>query len=146
MKQKELNDGRKLFRENKDVARLWNGMGGGKLKRDPSEAQSQIQNNIEAWAAESRLPLQSVKPERTEKEKGYMRLTMRVSGTGNMEQIGRFLHRIQTATIPARITDMTLTARKENTDDMSLLIGIATLYQPVELEKPASGGAKDTTP
>jgi hypothetical protein len=39
------------------------------------------------------------------------------------------------ATIPVRITDMTITSKKEGTDDLSLQLGIATIYLTGEAEK-----------
>ena len=43
----------------------WTTMAGGHLRRDESEAESSMYNNIRDWAAEAQLPLASVIPERT---------------------------------------------------------------------------------
>ena len=52
-----------------------------------------------------------------------------------MSQVGRFLYRIQTATVPVRITDLTINSRKEGTDDLAVQLGIATIYLPPDTDK-----------
>jgi hypothetical protein len=107
------------------------------LRKDASEAESQVLHNVRDWAQDAQISLSSVKPERTEKEKDFYKITLRATGTGSMSQIGRFLWRIQTAPVPARITDLQINSRKEGTDDLSLTLGVSTIYLAPESEKPA---------
>ena len=44
-----------------------------------------------------------------------------------MQQIARFLWHIQTANIPVRISELTLSTRKEGTDDLQLSMTLATM-------------------
>jgi hypothetical protein len=100
----------------------------GQVRKDASEAQSQLERNVRDWAAESGVSLASIKPERSEKEKDFFKLTFRATCTGSMSQVGRFLYRIQTATMPVRITELSLNSRKDGSDDLSLSVAIATIY------------------
>ena len=74
------------------------------------------------------MTLSSLKPERTEKEKDFFKITFRATGGGSMAQVGRFLWRIETAQVPVRVTDVTITSRKPGTDDLAVQLGIATSY------------------
>src|SRR6266496_3714690 len=105
----------------------WNEMSSGAVR--DSEQADQIVNNVSDWAREAGMSLSSVKPERDEKEKDFGKKTFRATGAGRMSEIGRFLWRIQTASVPVRITDLTITSRKEGTDDLSISLGVATIYQ-----------------
>jgi hypothetical protein len=110
------------------------------LTKGQSEAESQLLNHLREWAQESGLDLGTLKPagapqqvvklggRPSEKEKAFLKLTCRASGTGNAEQVGRFIYRIQTASIPLRITDLTINTRKEETDDLEVSLGVSTIF------------------
>jgi hypothetical protein len=106
----------------------WSRMIGTQLHRDASEAESQVLNSVREWAQEAGMNLSSVKPERTEKEKDFFKITFRATGSGGMAQVGRFLWRLETASVPVRVTDVTITSRKPGTDDLGVQLGIATSY------------------
>jgi hypothetical protein len=114
--------------ESKRAGRRWAELSAGALKRDASASESQVLNNLSEWANRAGVAQFSYKPERTEREKEFMRFTVRATGAGRMEQIGNFLYRIQTAPFPVRITDLTVTSRKEGTDELSIQLGISTIY------------------
>lgn len=121
--------------ETADKARKrWAEMSGRDMPRDASDA-DQMLNNLSDWAQDVGLSLSSVKPERTEKEKDFFKKTFRVAGNGRMNEIGRFLYKIQTASVPVRITDLTINARKEGMDDLSLSVGVATIYPNPDADK-----------
>lgn len=116
--------------------RQWARVIGGQLQHDASEAESQVLNSVREWAQEAGMSLSSLKPERTEKEKDFYKITFRATGGGGMSQIGRFLYRIETATVPVRVTDVTITSRKPGTDELGIQLGIATSYlAPEAIEK-----------
>ena len=131
----ELIDANKLIKESREKSRQWSAMSGKRLPRDASEAESQILSSVRDWASDSRLSLSAVKPERNEKEKDFYKITFRATASGSMSQVSRFLYQVQTSSVPARITDVTITSRKEGTDELTLNLGIATIYPVPESEK-----------
>lgn len=133
---RKQNDDQITTSEN--ARRRWTELSGRDMPRDASDADQMI-NNLSDWAQDVGLSLSSVKPERTEKEKDFYKKTFRVAGSGRMAEIGRFLHKIQTASVPVRITDLTINARKEGNDDLSLSVGVATIYPTPETEKNRAG-------
>jgi hypothetical protein len=110
------------------------------LTQDPSTAQSQLLNNVLAWAQESGLTVSSLKPNPApqavpkvggkpgEKEKAFLKLTCRATMAGSMQEAGRFMFRLQTSSIPVRITDVTINSKKEGTDDLELTLGLSTIF------------------
>ena len=106
------------------------------LSRDESLAEGTILNDVRDWAQEAGMNLSSFKPERLpEKESDFYKISFRATGSGQMSQLARFLNRIQTATIPIRITDLSITSRKEGTDDLSISVGLATIYLAPDADK-----------
>jgi hypothetical protein len=116
--------------------RKWRDVSGGTVKRDTPEVETQVYGAVQEWAKDARMNLSSFRYERTEKEKGFNKVTFIATGTGGMEQIGRFLFRIQTANIPVRITDLQIGTKKEGTDDLSLQVKIASVFEQPETPKP----------
>jgi hypothetical protein len=136
-----LADARKLFQGDLQGRRDWNTMAGESLKLDAPAAESQLLNAVRDWAQAAGLGLTSLKPERNEKEQGYQKLTIRATATGSMRQASRFLQSVQSADIPVRVSDIQIASRKEGTDDLTLNLGLSTIYLPPEPAQGAGGGA-----
>jgi Tfp pilus assembly protein PilO len=117
------------------MGKRWTEISSGALKRDESQSESQMLQNVLEWARGAGMEVPSFKRERVEREKDFVKVTFRATGTGTMNQIGKFLWRIQTASVPVRITDVSITSKKEGTDDLSVQLGIATIYLTAEAEK-----------
>jgi hypothetical protein len=106
--------------------------------KDASDAESRVLHSVRDWAAETGVNIASINPQRGEPEKDFVKLTFRATGTGQMGQIGRFLNKVQTATIPVRITDLSISARgREGVDDLSISVAIATIYFAPKADKAA---------
>ena len=106
--------------------------------KDASDAESRVLHSVRDWAADAGVNLASINPQRGEPEKDFVKLTFRATGTGQMRQIGQFLYKIQNATIPVRITDLSVSARsREGVDDLSISVAIATIYFAPNADKAA---------
>jgi hypothetical protein len=125
----------------------WNQMVQDRLKKDASEAESQVLHSVRDWAQDAGMSLSSMKPERTEKDKEFVRTSFRATGVGGMAQISRFLWNLQSSDIPIRITDLQIVSRKDGTDELSLQLGMSTTWlAPPPPEKIAGPGAKELLP
>jgi hypothetical protein len=134
-KQRDQERGLKLVSDSRRMSRRWTEISSA-LKRDESQLESQALQYVLEWARGAGMPdPSSFKRERVEREKEFVKVTFRATGTGTMAQIGNFLYRIQTASVPVRITDLTISSKKEGTDDLSVQVGIATIYLAGEQEK-----------
>ncbi len=134
----ELDGANTLLEASRSASRQLSQMAGAGLRRSDAAAESELLNGVREWAQESRMTLSGVKRERTEKEKDFNKITFRASGSGGIGQIGRFLHRLQTASIPVRISDMTINSRKDGTDDLGITLSISTIYLAPQADKPAA--------
>lgn len=131
---RDLDAAIKLIANDQRARENWSRMAGQTLLADAPGAEGQLLNATRSWGEASGLSITTLRPERNEREQGYQKITIRVTATGTMQQVARFLYAIQTAKIPVRVSDMQLTARKEGTDDLSVNIGLATIYLPPEAQ------------
>ena len=122
----------------------------GPVKKNASEAESQMLKSIGEWARDARMTPPSIdKPDRGEREKDFAKMTFRASGTGSMNQIGNFLWRLHTSSVPVRVGEMTLTTHKEGTDDLTVQLSISTIYLATDNEKAGAAApapANEVTP
>lgn len=131
----ELERAGRLFDTSRTARREWASMAGAALFPDRPRAESQILNNVREWAQESGIALNSLKPERDEKEEEFQKITFRATASGSMSQVSRFLHRIQTATIPVRITDLQVSSQRDGQDGLTLSVALATIYMPPQSDQ-----------
>jgi len=130
-----LKDGAVAQTRSLSVAPRWKQLVAGPLKTNNSDAASQLLPSIDKWAKESGMTALSItQPERIEKEKDFSKFTFRATAKSNAKQLAAFMYRIQTATIPVRISDLTVTAPKEGTDELQVQIGITTIFLSPEPE------------
>lgn len=140
--QLDLDRATLLFNNSRSVNKRWGEMLDGGLKTDASAAESQVLQAVNEWAREAGLNM-SLKRERTDKMNQFQQITLRAAANGNMAAVSRFLYKLQTARIPVRITDILLSStRKEGTDDLSLTMGISTIY--LAPQEPPKGTATGT--
>jgi hypothetical protein len=138
----------RLLSTSRRMDRDWRAMAGTRgerLKDNEAAAESQVLNSIGAWSQSSGLSVSAVKRVRTEKEKDFIKIAYRATATGTMRQVGEFLWKIQTSDIPVRITDIQMNSRKDGTDDLSVQIGIATIYLPPPDTNSGGGGGGGRT-
>lgn len=99
------------------------------LKTDPGDAESQITRSVGEWMAKAGVAQTLMKPDRLTEKSRLPQISFQVAGTGTMLSIKRLLYQLQTASIPVRVTEVQINARKEGTDDMNLQLRLSTVYQ-----------------
>jgi type II secretory pathway component PulM len=132
----EMDRAQQLFGSSRSATRKLSAMAGSGLRRTDSAAESELLNTTRQWAQEAGLGGWGIKREGTVKERDFNKITFRAQGTGGMGQIGRFLYRLQTANIPVRVADMTISSRKDGTDDLAIVLSISTIYLNPDAERP----------
>jgi hypothetical protein len=116
-----------------------NDLNAGGLKSDVPSAESQLVHALSVWTKESGLNLSSIKPERAKPEGKWIQINTNAAASGPQAAIAKFLWRLETTSIPVRITDMTVTTKKEGLDDLQLQIGVSTLCPNPDADKPEPG-------
>lgn len=128
----DLERANSLFQRRKRLVPKWNGMLDGGLGGDPADTESKVLHALRDWSQEAGLKLSSVKPDRPVGT-GLMReITFQAAATGRMNAVVRFLWRLETASLPIRVKELQLGARKEGTDDLSLQLRMSALYAAEE--------------
>jgi hypothetical protein len=138
---KALRDGRNQLRLDNDAAlttferarklrNIWAELQRGGLMVDSSVAESQSEQAILDWAKNAGVEVASVRPERATAAQKFQIINFSVTGTGPLSSISKLLWSLETASIPVRITDMTITPRREGTDDLSVRLGVSALCMP----------------
>ena len=132
-----------LFQRQQKMQKVWADMQkSGALKTDRTEAGNQLLNALRDWAQQSKVSEWTLKPERETQDGRFTQLTYHVTGNGPQRAMAEFLWRIETAPIPMRISEFTLTPKKEGEDAVQLQLSVSTLCLPPENEKDAAGGAR----
>jgi len=137
----EMDRGRAMLESEREIGPRWQKMVAAGLRRDPTEAESQVLHAVGDWATEAGLRLSSMKPDRLSEKQPLQEINFQATGTGSMNAIARFLWRVETAGIPIRLKELQLGSRKEGTDDLTLQLRLSTLYQATPSPAPTSGAA-----
>lgn len=119
--------------------RRWREMVAAGLKSDASESEAQALRALNGWALDSGLVLSTLQPDRAEaskQQKDFQQITLRVTGTGSMRAVSRFLWSVQTSSIPLHPADVQISSRKEGSDDLTLTLAVTTLALAPASPKP----------
>jgi len=122
----EVTKARHLFDDQKAAIRKWKQMTDLGLGTDASAADSTILHSILDFAQNAGLNL-SIKPDRVDQEKQFKKISYRATGNGSLAAITNFLWQVRNSPSPARVTDLTITNRKEGSDELTLTVDISTL-------------------
>lgn len=122
----------------KTVDDQWNGLLAAGLKTDPAAAESQAMRWMRTFAENTRIDLQSLKPERIARTGDFQQIRIQATGNGTTSGLANMIWQIENARIPLRVTDLHMTARKEGTDDLTFSLNVATIAFTPAPEKPAA--------
>src|SRR3954452_8793802 len=137
----QVDHNNKVFKRARESKQKWAEMTAGALKRDASTTESQLIDSIGQWAQDAKMSV-SYKPERTEKQKDFVKVTYRATCNGSMSQLRTFLLHVQRASIPIRITDLQVSSRPEGTDSLTISMGIQTVYLTPDADKDKQGAPR----
>jgi hypothetical protein len=119
------------------LAPKWRQMLDSGLKSDPEEAESQVMHALHEWAQDCHVKLTKIGPDRRQEtasnapgKKRLPEISFQVTGEGNMESLARLLWRMQSATMPIRVTSVKANASKEGIDYLSFKLDLSTIYAP----------------
>ena len=141
---KQIDDGENTQRENANLfenqnklARVWDDIKP-QLKTDDSEAETQALDAALTWATDSGVVITAVKPERITPVGDFEVIGFHLTGEGNSPAMGRFLLAFESAHIPVRVDEMTLSPIREGTDNLKIELILSTLSQKPQAEATAA--------
>lgn len=124
---RELQKAQTLFKQRIKLRKVLEEMNAGGLDNSPSDAVSQLQLALDEWAQECGVNVSSLKEERTSTENKFTQIGFHLTGTGPLSAISTLLWRLETTTMPLRITEIQITPRHEGQDDLQLQLAVSTL-------------------
>ena len=127
-KAKKQQDANLLSLAAGSVSKKWNDMVAGGLKSNPTQAEGAVLQALAGWASQAGLPPLSMTPEHIAQNGELGEITVQVAGTGTMATVSNFLWRLSSSQMPVRIKDVTILARREGADDLSMNMHVSTLY------------------
>lgn len=143
----EVADMNGLIGLQREMGAKWRQMLQGGLKNDSADAESQVLHAIQDWADGSGVALSLQKPDRMTDKTRLAQISFLATGSGTMKSLRDLLWKIKTAAIPIKVTQLTVSARKEGVDDLSFTLRLSTVHQPPRpgLATAASSPASDTS-
>ncbi|RPI60622.1 MAG: hypothetical protein EHM48_06940 [Planctomycetaceae bacterium] len=143
-KTKEVNDARSLLLRRDKMLPLWREMQGGGLKDDRAEAENQVLRAINEWGQAKGIKV-SVLVNRQSAKGRLPEIMFDASCTGNIKAVAGLLEDMKNSKIPIRLNEMTITARKEATDDVAVSMKLSTIYTAAKTASPTSRAAATET-
>jgi hypothetical protein len=134
------------------LAPKWRQMLDSGLKSDAQEAESQVLHALDDWAQQCRVKLSVMRSDRGQEnaanagKKRLPEIALHATGEGTMESMGRLLWRMQSATMPIRVTKMQANTPKEGMDYLSFTLDLSTIYAPAPRSASQPAGGAGTGP
>ncbi|MFI4859629.1 MAG: hypothetical protein ACIAXF_02990 [Phycisphaerales bacterium JB063] len=140
----KLNEARVLVDNQALIEKRWAGYRRAGLRSDEYSARRRTQESITQWSAASRLNIKHLEaannPVRDDDER-FDEITFRMSATGSIHSLQRFLERVSMSPFPLRIVDCSITNRREDEEDLDLSLTLTTIIQTGDAEDAQPGGA-----
>jgi hypothetical protein len=132
------NENTDLFDRQASLKKVWTAVKKD-LKADDSAAETQALGSALDFAQNAGVNITATKTERSIVVNEFVVTPFHISGLGSTPAIARLLYSFETASIPIRIEELSLTPVKEGTDNLKIELTLSTLSA-----KPAADAAKTT--
>jgi hypothetical protein len=146
----QVSDQRNAIKLSQELAPRWKQLVEAGMKRDPGEVETQMFRAIGDWERASGVTHLLTKSDRPSDKTVLPEVNFQVNGTGTMESVENLLWLIQSATVPVRLTQVDLSAKKEGTNELSFQLRLSSVYLPGqagaaerpggEASRPSGGG------
>jgi hypothetical protein len=113
----------------------------GGLKTEQSAAQFQVFDAVADWAKEAGVKLTSRTPQPETRNDRTQINRLHALGTCSTAAAAKLLWRVETASIPLKVDELTLTSLKPGNDDLQITLVVSTIWV-----KPPEAGDKGAGP
>ena len=117
---KSVAKGEQVIEREDALRSRWSSMQTNMLSAELSAAQSEILKTFDRWERESRIKVNSIKPQWKRNADDYSTLECRVDATGSLGSITRYLHAIEKSPSALRIESVEITTRDTTGQQLSL--------------------------
>ena len=137
----DISEAQNVFAKKKNLERKWKSL----LVEDSQNAtgsESRIARALTEWSRQTRLDVTSVKPDRTDTQKGMTETTFVLAGRGSLDAVASFLYRVETSELPVKVVDMQLGSSSESGDSMSLQLRLSAISMNPASKTPEKASTK----
>lgn len=124
---KSVEKGALLVSRRADVERRWKEIQDAGLPDDPSQVEERILSRVQEWESQSSLALSSLKPRWREPDEESKKLEIRLTASGSLDSISRFLYEAEADALPICVEDVGLTSRDRRGDNLDLNLKFSSL-------------------
>ncbi|MCX7000772.1 MAG: hypothetical protein NT106_10845 [Candidatus Sumerlaeota bacterium] len=124
---KSVEKGSLLVDRRADVAKRWKEIKDAGLPDDLPRVEERILTRVHDWESQSGLTLNSLKPRWREPDDESKKLELRLTGSGSLESIARFLFEVENDPLPIRVEDIGLTSRDKRGTVLDLNLKFSSL-------------------
>ena len=118
--QQSLEKGSFLIDRADAIQRMWQDMKKRSLAQEKPNAENQVLNSVNDWARNSGLSVVSLKPRWIESDGQSLQLECRLSATGDMRSLMRFLYEIESDSLALWLEDVEITTRDARGAELDL--------------------------
>ncbi|HRR31747.1 MAG TPA: hypothetical protein P5557_10620 [Candidatus Sumerlaeia bacterium] len=124
---KSVEKGALLLSRQAEVERRWKAIQDAGLPDDPSQVEERVLGRVQEWESQSSLALSSLKPRWRETDDESKKLEIRLTASGSLDSIARFLYEAEADALPVCIEDVGLTSRDRRGDTLDLNLKFSSL-------------------
>jgi hypothetical protein len=132
---KKIVENNRLFHEERDMRRLWSDMSKNGVTDAPPETERKMLHALRQWAQDAGVTNLSLRPERTNREYGFVKVVVHANGSAPQAAAAKLLWSIESATLPIRVDEIQLTPAKEGTDDLQVQLTASVLCVSTDADK-----------
>jgi hypothetical protein len=127
---KSVNQGSTLLERESSIRARWDHIRTNALSSEVSVAENQVFRAIDRSAQESRITINSIKPQWKRGSEDYTTFDCRIDAQGNLAALTRFLHSIERDPLALKVEAVDLTARDDAGEQLTLGLQLSGLQLP----------------
>lgn len=124
----DVANGEALLARETGIRQRWEQMRTNAPAGEPSVAENQVFKAFERWTQDSRITINSIKPQWKKPADDFMTLECSVEAIGNISALTRFLYNIEKDPLAVRIVAMQITARDDSGEQLTLSMQVSALF------------------
>ncbi len=132
---KKIAENHHLFHDERDMRRLWSQMAKNGVTDSPPETERKMLHALRQWAQDAGVTNLSLRPERTNREYGFVKVVVHANGSAPQASATKLLWSVESATVPIRVDEIQLTPNKEGTDDLQVQLTASMLCVATDADK-----------
>ena len=115
------------------IRRKWMQMWQAGIPKMKSVSENQVLESVDRWASDSRISFTAIKPSWRTSDKGHLMLECRANGYGDLDEIVRFIHALESDSLALKVDTLELTQRDEKGSSIGMNVNFSGLLLPEAL-------------